>query len=72
MNELKDYIRSIKDACAKLNASSDKEFYVEMSVGYTVFRCDSSVDFNYLLSKSDKMLYEAKRLRRKSIIKEEK
>ena len=67
-----DYIRSIKDACDELNRTSDKEFYVEMSVGYTVFRCDSSVDFNYLLSNSDKMLYEAKRLRRKSIIKEDK
>lgn len=67
-----DYIRSIKDACEELNRTSDKEFYVEMSVGYTVFRCDSSVDFNYLLSNSDKMLYEAKRLRRKSIRKEDK
>jgi len=67
-----DYIRSIKEACDELNSTSDKEFYVEMSVGYTVFRCDSSVDFNYLLSNSDKMLYEAKRLRRKSIIKEDK
>lgn len=65
-----DYIRSIKGACDELNRTSDKEFYVEMSVGYTVFRCDSSVDFNYLLSNSDKMLYEAKRLRRKSITKE--
>ena len=65
-----DYIRSIKGACDELNRTSDKGFYVEMSVGYMVFRCDSSVDFNYLLSNSDKMLYEAKRLRRKSIIKE--
>lgn len=67
-----DYIRRIKEACSSLNDTSDKEFYVEMSVGYTVFRCDSSVDFNYLLSNSDKMLYEAKRLRRKSVRKEDK
>jgi len=65
-----DYIRRIKDACNELNVSGEKEFYVEMSVGYTVFRCDSSVDFNYLLSNSDKMLYEAKRLRRISVKKE--
>ena len=67
-----DYIRRIKDACEEVNRTEDKEFYVEMSVGYTVFRCDSSVDFNYLLSNSDKMLYEAKRLRRKSVRKEDK
>ncbi len=67
-----DYIRRIKDACEEVNRTENKEFYVEMSVGYTVFRCDSSVDFNYLLSNSDKMLYEAKRLRRKSVRKEDK
>ena len=65
-----DYIRKIKEACDKVNRKSDKEFYVEMSVGYTVFRCDSSVDFNYLLSNSDRMLYEAKQLRRKSVRKD--
>lgn len=65
-----DYIRKIKEACDKLNSTEEKEFYVEMSVGYTVFRCDSSVDFNYLLSNSDRMLYEAKQLRRKSVRKE--
>jgi diguanylate cyclase (GGDEF)-like protein len=65
-----DYIRKIKEACDKLNSTKDKKFYVEMSVGYTVFRCDSSVDFNYLLSNSDRMLYEAKQLRRKSVRKE--
>ena len=65
-----DYIRKIKEACDKVNRTADKEFYVEMSVGYTVFRCDSSVDFNYLLSNSDRMLYEAKQLRRKSVRKD--
>lgn len=65
-----DYIRRVKAACDELNQNEDRDFYIEMSVGYTVFRCDSSVDFNYILSSSDKMLYEAKRLRRKSIKKE--
>ncbi len=65
-----DYIRKIKDESANLNQSHDKDFYVEMSVGYTVFGCDALVDFNYLLSNSDKMLYEAKNLRRKSVRRE--
>ena len=65
-----DYIRKIKEACDKVNSTANKDFFVEMSVGYTVFRCDSSVDFNYLLSNSDRMLYEAKRLRRKSVRKD--
>jgi len=66
-----DYIRRIKEACNQINDTSGKEFYVEMSVGYTVFRCDTSVDFNYLLSDSDRMLYQAKQLRRKSVRKED-
>ena len=65
-----DYIRKIKDECENLNQTSGKDFYVEMSVGYTVFGCNTSVDFNYLLSNSDKMLYEAKQLRRKSVKRE--
>ena len=65
-----DYIRKIKEGCDKINRTSNKEFFVEMSVGYTVFRCDSSVDFNYLLSNSDRMLYEAKQSRRKSVRKD--
>lgn len=64
------YIERIKEGCARRNAVSQKEFYVEMSVGYTVFHCDSSVDFNYILSQGDKMLYKAKQLRRQSIRKE--
>ena len=64
------YVGRIREGCEKLNAVSGKDFYVELSAGYTVFRCDSSVDFNYILSQSDKMLYEAKQSRRPSIRKE--
>ena len=64
------YVDRIKQVSAELNATSGKDFYVELSVGYTVFRCDPSTDFNYILSNGDKMLYEAKQSRRKSIKKE--
>lgn len=64
------YLQNIKEACKALNATSDKEFYVEISAGYTVFQCDPSVDFNHILSNSDKMLYKAKQFRRKSVRKE--
>lgn len=64
------YINKIRTGYQQVNETSGKDFYVEMSVGYTVFRCDSSVDFNYILSQSDRMLYEAKRARRTSIRKE--
>ena len=60
-------VNRIKIACEEANASSGKEFYVELSVGYTMFTCDSLVDFEAILSNSDKMLYEAKKVRRASV-----
>ena len=60
-------VNRIKMACEEVNASSGKEFYVELSVGYTMFTCDSTVDFEAILSNSDKMLYEAKKVRRASV-----
>jgi len=61
------YLRRIKNAARFVNENSDKDFYVELSVGYTSFECDPSVDFNGILSQSDKMLYKAKQNRRKSV-----
>jgi len=64
------YLQRIQKAQQELNENSGKEFYVELSAGYTVFRCDASVDFNDIISRSDKMLYKTKLTRRESIRKE--
>jgi len=61
------YIQRIKNAQNVLNRDSKKEFYIELSVGYTIFRCDASVDFNDILSRSDEVLYEKKQTRRESV-----
>lgn len=61
------YVHKLRKACAEFNRNSKKDFYVELSAGYTVFVCGEEVDFNEILSSSDKMLYEAKQTRRLSI-----
>lgn len=61
------YIQRLKKIYTEFNQNSDQEFYVELSAGYTVFTCKEDIDFETILSCSDKMLYEAKKVRRSSI-----
>lgn len=61
------YIDKLRKAYGEFNKSSKKEFYVELSAGYTIFSCEEEMDFESILADSDKMLYEAKQLRRSSI-----
>ena len=52
------------------NRSSDKPYYVDFSFGIYDFVCDPAFDLNQIIQQSDKLLYEAKALRRKSIRKD--
>ena len=65
------YIQHLKKSFDEFNKSTQKEYYVEMSAGYTVFVCEEDLDFEMVFASSDKMLYEAKKLRRNSIKKEQ-
>lgn len=49
------------------NQCSDKPYYIEVSIGYAVFRWESGLELNQMLSKADYMLYESKIHRRKTI-----
>ena len=61
------YIQKLCKVYNDFNQNSKKDFYVEMSAGYTVFMCEEDMDFEAILASSDKMLYEAKQRRRSSI-----
>lgn len=54
-------------ASKMFNQISDKPYYIEVSIGYVVFRWESSLELNQMLSKADYMLYESKAHRRKTI-----
>ena len=60
-------VSDIKTYAAAFNKSSDKPFYVEMSVGVHAFTCERGADLGELFKKSDAVLYEQKRKRRTSV-----
>ena len=62
--------KRIKEHAARLNATSNKPFYVEMSVGVHEFICEEDTDIGELFKESDAVLYEQKRNRRTSIKKQ--
>ena len=53
------------------NKGCDKPFYVEMSAGIYEFTCDKKADLTEILSRSDDILYEKKKMRRATIKKAE-
>ena len=60
----------IKLACNRFNEKSGKPFLVEISLGITEFRPNSSTDIQEVISLADQQLYEAKKHRRKSVSRE--
>ena len=62
-----DIVSKVKKYAEEFNANTDKEFYVEMSVGVHEFVCENGMDLGELFKKSDVVLYEQKRSRRTSV-----
>ncbi|MGN1160332.1 MAG: diguanylate cyclase domain-containing protein [Lachnospiraceae bacterium] len=53
----------------KLNDTSGKPYYVEMSVGIKEFVCTRSMNLNEILKEADALLYDDKKKKRKSCVK---
>lgn len=49
------------------NQSSDKPYYVEVSIGYSVFKWSEDLELNQMLSAADAILYESKKRKRKDV-----
>ena len=47
------------------NQGSDKPYYVEMSIGYVVYKWREDLELNQMLSAADLMLYKNKAKKRK-------
>lgn len=60
----------VKQACAALNKTSGKPFYVEISIGVHPFEFNQKADLEQMISEADKKLYEAKKRRRASVARE--
>ena len=62
----------LRQNCSAFNDSSNKPYYVEFSVGSVTFTCNENISVAELTSQADACLYEAKKRRRSSVLKEEK
>jgi GGDEF domain-containing protein len=49
------------------NQNCDKPYYVEISIGYAVYKWSADLELNQMLSAADLMLYESKQKRRKDV-----
>lgn len=52
------------------NKNSDKPYYIEMSIGYAVYKWDENLELDQMLSGADKMLYKSKKKKRKDVRKD--
>lgn len=57
----------IKGIEKRFNDASDKDYYVETSIGYATFRWREKMSIQDMLSQADKMLYENKKNKRKNV-----
>lgn len=57
-------------ACQKLNSSSDKPYYVEISKGIAQFRLNEDTDLQAVIKEADRLLYLDKKNQRSTIRKE--
>ena len=60
----------IHSALAGVNATSDKPYYIEASIGFVNFTCSPDNNIQILLKQADDALYESKSHKRKSVLKD--
>ena len=69
MSDNDDIIKALKEHTRSFNEKCDKPYYVEFSRGCITFVCSEDYSVDELTSRADECLYEAKKSRRKSIVK---
>ena len=60
----------VKELCDAFNETSGKPYYVNISIGCHVFSFDEIDDLSLITNLADKQLYEAKKYRRKNVVRE--
>ncbi len=69
-NDVRAYIKRLHEESARFNERSDKPYYVEVSGGGIVFRAEEGNDLQNLMNRADISLYEDKKKRRESVLRE--
>ncbi|MDD3254066.1 MAG: GGDEF domain-containing protein [Lachnospiraceae bacterium] len=65
----KTIIGQIQAVCENFNHTSEKEYYVELSMGQHAFLCGQDISLPEVLGKADDALYTQKAKRRQSVLK---
>lgn len=65
---LQHWIKRIKERCDEYNATSERPYFLEISLGYAIGEAQSREDWEALAVQADEQLYEAKKLRRDFVI----
>lgn len=58
-----------KEANRRLNDTPEKEYFIEISMGYQKFVCGEALSITEVLAQADRALYDAKKHRRKTVCK---
>jgi diguanylate cyclase (GGDEF)-like protein len=69
-SDTKEVMKLLSENCRCFNENCDKPYYVEFSTGCVTFTCSENYSIAELTSQADDCLYEAKKKRRESIVKE--
>ncbi len=70
-NLIQSFKKKLEAQLNELNASSNKPYYVDLSIGVKELICHSNVDLKDILKEADHVLYEDKRNKKKTCIREE-
>lgn len=62
-----EFPKRMKAVQESFNEKSEKPYNVEISIGMIEFTCSHKVDLTEMIKRADEVLYEAKKLRKKSI-----
>ena len=66
----KETVARIRELSEAYNASSGKPYYVELSLGLIEFDCAEDTDLSSLMQEADRLLYEAKKVRRETALRD--
>lgn len=65
---IQEQLRGIRDACDEYNRTSERPYFLEISVGYAIGTVQSREDWEALAARADEGLYEAKKTRRDFVL----
>lgn len=64
------FTNRIRQAFDDYNQNSTRPYYVEASMGITIFTCEHNLEISRIVNEADRYLYEEKKNKRTSVLKQ--